>query len=763
MMPVHRRFAAVGTKTFCALLIMAGFALRPYMAQAQQTYTDLHDFNPGAGEPVNLYATGLVPQGWNGNLYGVSLGGGTSGLGTVYNITLSGMPTVLDSFDRTNGADSYYGLTLGSDGNFYGVTVQGGSSNDGTVFKMTPTGTLTVLYSFTGGADGGGPFAPPVQGTDGNFYGVTTGIIGGAQTDASTFYKVTPSGTFKTVDTLTTAQGVQCVHTNLGSDGNFYASCNYGGTNNNGTVFKISAAGHLTVLHNMTAATDGTLPTWAIQATDGNFYGAMGASGPHNAGTIYQLKTNGTFKVLYSPTGGADGGNPLGPTQGSDGNLYGPALAGGNTTACSGGCGVIYKMTTAGAYSVLYTFDSTHGANPESKLTLDTDGVFYGNTQAGGANGDGVFYSFDLGFSPFITLGVTSGKVGTKVGIMGQDFSSSSVVKFGGVKATTVTLTGTTYIVATVPAGAVDGKVTVTTGSTTLTSTKTFIVHNSWSSAAVMPTALQFPGTGVISGKVYVVGGVTNTAIVGNNQVYNPATNTWTSAAAMPTPVFGPASAVVGGILYVIGGYDTTGSTATDIVQAYNPTTKTWSTKTAMPTARGSAAAVVDGTAIYVIGGNGTTLRLDTVEKFVPSTDTWTEEAPLLVGKSEPSAGLLGTKIAAADGFTTSGFTGDNEGYDTSTNIWSSLASDPTARNASCYGSVGSLLYVAGGDSAGPSSVTESYSATANKWTTLIVIPQAVVAPGSAEVGGLLYCFGGSNNGTPLAGTVFNNVQIYQP
>jgi len=182
-----------------------------------------------------------------------------------------------------------------------------------------------------------------------------------------------------------------------------------------------------------------------------------------------------------------------------------------------------------------------------------------------------------------------------------------------------------------------------------------------------------------------------------------------------------------------------------------------------MPTARGSAAAVVDGTAIYVIGGNGTTLRLDTVEKFVPSTDTWTEEAPLLVGKSEPSAGLLGTKIVAADGFTTSGFTGDNEGYDTSTNIWSSLASDPTARNASCYGRVGSLLYVAGGDSAGPSSVNESYSATANKWTTLTAIPQAVIAPGSAVVGGLLYCFGGSNNGTPLAGTVFNNVQIYQP
>jgi len=727
-----------------------------------QTYTDVHDFNPGAGDPVNLFAADLFPQGWDGRLYGVSAGGGTSGDGTVYGITVAGTPTVLHSFDGTDGVDVYYGLTLGNDGNFYGVTTRGGSSNNGTIFKITPTGTLTVLYNFTGGADGGGPYAPPVQGTDGNFYGVTTGIIGGAQVDPSTFYKITPSGTFKTVHTLTTAQGLQCQHTTLGSDGNFYAGCNLGGTNNNGTLFKISAGGNLTVLHNVAAATDGLVPDRVIQATDGNFYGAMYENGPHNAGTIFKLKTNGTYTVLHSFTGGADGGSPYaGPTQGRDGNLYGATSAGGNTTACSGGCGVIYKITTAGAYSVLYTFDSTHGANPESNLTLDTDGVFYGNTRNGGAHSDGVFFSFNMGFSPFVTLGITSGKVGTKVGIMGQGFDSASVVKFGGVAATSITLTDSAYIVATVPAGAVDGYVTVTTGATTLTSTQTFTVHNSWSSGAAMPTAVQFLSAGAIGTKVYVVGGITNTAIVGNNQVYNSATNAWTTAAALPTPVFGHASAVVGGILYVIGGYETSSGPATGMVQAYNPKTNTWSTKSAMPTARGNTAAVVDGTAIYVIGGNGATPRLDTVEKYVPATDTWTEEAPLLVGKSTPSAGL-GTTIVAAGGYTAEGVTGDNEAYDTSTNVWSSRASDPTARNASCYGTISSQLYVAGGNSAGSPTVTESYKETTNKWTTLTAMPQAVIAPGSAEVNNLLYCFGGGD-GTPLAGTVYNYVQIYQP
>jgi uncharacterized repeat protein (TIGR03803 family) len=568
------------------------------------------------------------------------------------------------------------------------------------------------------------------------------------------------------VHTLTSAQGVQCVHTILGSDGNFYASCNFGGTNNNGTLFKISTAGNLTVLHNMTAATDGTYPTWAIQATDGNIYGTMGRAGPHNAGTIYQLKTNGTYKVLYSSTGGADGGNPLGPTQGPDGNLYGPALAGGNTTACSGGCGVLYKISTAGAYSVLYTFDSTHGSYPESKLTLDTDGVFYGNTQAGGAHGDGVFFSFNIGFSPFITLGITSGKVGTKVGIMGQGFSGSSVVKFGGVAATSITLTGSTYIVATVPAGAVDGYVTVTTGATTLTNTKTFTVHNSWNQGAAMPTAVEAPAAGYVNSKIYVVGGLTTTAVVGDNQVYNPATNNWATAAAEPTPVSGAASAVVNSILYVIGGYEGAGQTPGNLVQAYNAKTNTWSTKSPMPTARGSASAVVDSNAIYVIGGNGSTLRLNTVEKYVPSTNTWTEEAPLLVGKSESSAGLAGTTIVAADGYTTSGDTGGNEGYNVLLNGWKSLASDPTPRNASCFGSISSLLYVASGwDSSANAaqSVTESFSASANKWTTLAALPHAVVFPASVVANGQLYCFGGNSTGIAFQGPIYNYVQIYQP
>ena len=86
-------------------------------------------------------------------------------------------------------------MTLGTDGNFYGTTSGGGTYGDGTVFKVTPTGSLTVLYNFTAGNDGYNPYAPPVEGTDGNFYG--TVYNGGA--GLGTIYKITPSGKFTTL------------------------------------------------------------------------------------------------------------------------------------------------------------------------------------------------------------------------------------------------------------------------------------------------------------------------------------------------------------------------------------------------------------------------------------------------------------------------------------------------------------------------------------------------------------------------------------
>ena len=95
-------------------------------------------------------------------------------------------------------------------------------------------------------------------------------------------------------------------------------------------------------------------------------------------------------------------------------------------------------------------------------------------------------------------------------------------MKFNGVKATTVTRSGTTFLLATVPSGASDGKVTVTTGTTTLTSPQTFTVHNSWSSGTALPTARMGAAAGAVGGDIYVVGGYTLNGAIGNNGYLQP-------------------------------------------------------------------------------------------------------------------------------------------------------------------------------------------------------------------------------------------------
>lgn len=135
----------------------------------------LYNFGSKAGDPLQPSYSGIVAQGRDGNLYSTSVSGGTGTGGTVFRIAPNGRLKVLYSFDSTHGATPYGGLTLGSDGRFYGTATTAGQGCCGTIFKITPNGTLTVIHNFTGGADGGAPQAPPIQGRDGKFYGTTNG------------------------------------------------------------------------------------------------------------------------------------------------------------------------------------------------------------------------------------------------------------------------------------------------------------------------------------------------------------------------------------------------------------------------------------------------------------------------------------------------------------------------------------------------------------------------------------------------------------
>jgi uncharacterized repeat protein (TIGR03803 family) len=159
--------------------------------------TSLYSFVGSPNDGAAPYA-GLV-QGSDGNFYGTTSQGGTIGdNGTVFRISPSGSYTSLYSFAGypTDGAAPYAGLVQGSDGNFYGTTSQGGTSGHGTVFRISPSGSYTSLYSFAGyPTDGDYPDAGLVQGSDGNFYGTT--YSGGTSTNCfdgcGTVFKLTVS------------------------------------------------------------------------------------------------------------------------------------------------------------------------------------------------------------------------------------------------------------------------------------------------------------------------------------------------------------------------------------------------------------------------------------------------------------------------------------------------------------------------------------------------------------------------------------------
>ena len=738
---------------------------------ATPTFSVLYNLGSNSGDPTNPTWPGIIAQGRDGNLYSTApsaLGGSN---GAVFNFTPSGTVTVLTTF--ASGGAPQSGLTLGTDGNFYGTTFGCSVGGDGTIFNVTAGGTLSTLYPFTGGTDGKCPTAPPIQGSDGNFYGTatsstTSGVYGSV-------YKFSTAGTGKFTklhDFVNTDGAVPDAPLMQANTGILYGVTQSGGSNGGtGEVFTITTSGGFSVPFTFSGNNGHNSVAPLVQGSDGNFYGTAIQGGTSNTGVVFKITPSGTSTVLHNFVGSGDGASPYGGlVLASDGNFYGTT----SQASASTGCGTIFRISN-GNFQTLFTFpsDGSLGCGPQATLVQHTNGTLYGDTSAGGStiggvcpSGCGAFFSLNASLPPFVSLMPSSGKVNSTVGILGQGFTNSSVVAFNGVPASTVTLTGTTFLSATVPAGASTGFVTVTTGPTVLTSTVKYVVHNSWSSPTAMPVGVAAPAVGVINGNLYVVGGFQTSggAPVSNTQVYNPTTNVWTTAAAIPTPVFAPASVVVGTSLYVIGGFEGSSATPTNLVQVYNSNANTWSTKSAMPTARGSVTAVLDGNALYVIGGNGSTLQLNTVEKYVPSTDTWTEEAPLLVGKSDLSAGLLGTTIVAADGFAASGDTGDNEGYNVSTNTWSSLTADPSPRNASCSGALTGLLFVAGGlNNSIPQTTTtvnESFNATSNKWTSQAAMPTAALWQGSAVANGLLYCFGGQASNQ---GAVINNVQIYQP
>ena len=516
---------AAGLAIFVLALTVG--ALTPLRAQ---TYSDLYNFGANANDPTNPQSSGIIAQGRDGELYSTTPFGGSNGQGAAVKISPTGALTrIYDfTFASSGGTNPFGGLTLGTDGNFYGTTKTGGTASYGTLFKLTSAGILTPLYNFGTCAypclEGTYPTSPPIQGADGNFYGTVPNTITG--TNDGVVYKFTSAGKYTTLYAFDGTHGYNPEAPLMqAADGNLYgttalggktlANC-YGTNSTCGTVFKITTSGKITLIYQFDQ-THGAGPLGPIiQGADGNFYGTTSAGGTRGFGVAFKLTAAGVITVLHD-FNGTDGEKPYaGLVQANNGIFYGATSAGGTL-----GYGTVFTVTSSGAFSVIYNFENTHGATPEVTLFQETNGILYGDTDLGGSKTNGVFYSLNISAAQFITLQTLSGKVGSTVSILGQGFTGTTAVSFGGVNATSFTVSSDTYLTAKIPTGAKTGTVTVVRPNGSLNSLKQFKITPAISSispsSGPVGTVVIVSGSGLIQTTKVTIGGVNVTSFTVNS------------------------------------------------------------------------------------------------------------------------------------------------------------------------------------------------------------------------------------------------------
>ena len=302
----------------------------------------------------------------DGNFYGTMSGGGAGGVGTIFRVAPDGAFTTLLAFMDTNGASPGSGLTLGPGGCFYGATSYGGDGGRGTLFRFAPDGALTSLVSFMG-PNGALPQANPTWGADDCLYGTTSR---GGDNGAGVVFKATTNGQLTVVVSFDGANGEDpSGPLTLAGDGNLYGVTSTGGISNCGTLFRITKAGQFKTLVSF-VSTNGSSPSGGLTVgVDGNLYGMT-------LGTLFKVTTNGMLTTLTKFTNANPPLLTVPMIIGSDGNFYGTSWTGGLDG--NDGQGLVFQATTNGNFSVLTTFSVTNGAEPKGGLALGTDGNFYG-------------------------------------------------------------------------------------------------------------------------------------------------------------------------------------------------------------------------------------------------------------------------------------------------------------------------------------------------------------------------------------------------
>lgn len=251
--------------------------------------------------------------------------------------------------------------------------------------------TFNSLVNFDG-TEGGAPSGSLVQGLDGSLFGTTAD--GGAFGEGTVF-KITPRGALTVLHSLGDTEGSSPMGAlALGVDGNFYGVTSNGGSSNScllgcGTVFKVTPEGSLTILHSFCSETavcnDGGIPfAGLIQGVDRSFYGTA-SGGTYDNGVVFRITPEGSLTTLHR-FDGVDGANPqAGLVQATDGTFYGTTTEGGGYFG-----GTVFRINASGILRTVYNFcsyrsgDCANGSQPTAGLIQSSDGNFYGTTYYGG-------------------------------------------------------------------------------------------------------------------------------------------------------------------------------------------------------------------------------------------------------------------------------------------------------------------------------------------------------------------------------------------
>jgi len=264
------------------------------------------------------------------------------------------------------------------------------------------------------------------------------------------------------------------------SDGNLYGltessngmhGTQIGGWYEGGSLFKIvPSTGQFTLLFTFKATngyySNGSQPKSLLEGPDGYLYGVADGANNSNpgAGVLFKVSKTGTnFQVLQRYCFGCtNGSDPDDIVVGTDRNLYGTTQIGGSFTAtiCQGlGCGLVFRLTTSGAYTVLHALNGTNEGSYPNGVIQASDGNLYGTTYTAPGilfrvnPSTGQFttlYTFPSGIAPItpvmqasngLLYGVSKASTGGNLTIFSSDLKGS-VQNLGQVTCTRTKVTG---------------------------------------------------------------------------------------------------------------------------------------------------------------------------------------------------------------------------------------------------------------------------------------------------------------------------------